>query len=189
MIKFLIFITIFSSFSLLLTSSAFAQDCGASPYFVPEACPTTYQPDFNCQTEKILNPGTQCCPNICPGDSGVGQPEELEVVTSIFNNKIGVKSGEQIPTLINLVVTTLLGIVSVYATVMGIYIAGFVRARSTDDAEIAKANKTLGTLIAGFLLAWSFIFIIQVVANFLGLGSLSNLELIDETNADVITIE
>lgn len=189
MTKFFIFIISISSISFLLVSNASAQDCGQAPYFIPDACPTTYQPDFNCQKEKIFNPGSDCCINICPGDTGVEDPQELQNLATIFNNKIGIKSGEQIPTLINLAITTMLGLASVYAIVMGVYIAGFVRARSTDEAEIEKANKTLGTLIAGFILAWSFIFIIQIVANFLGLGSLSNLQLIDDSNSDVITIE
>ncbi len=158
------------------------------PICVPTGCPEDYVPDFDCVSKQLLNPADGCCENKCRGEAGQDQPTEFKPLFTFFDTDVRVETGQQIPTLINLVITTFLGLISVYAAVYGIYIAGFVRAKTTDAAEIERVNKILRNLILGFILAWSFIIIIQLVANTLGLGSLNSLELVEEGGSDVITI-
>ncbi len=153
--------------------------CKSSPICIPSECPNDYEPDFNCINKKLFDPSYGCCENKCKGSPSPTQiPSELSPLITIFGQTFAIKNGQQIPTLINLAISTVLGVISVYAVLNGIYLTGFKRANTTDQAEIEKINKNLTTMILGFILAWSFIIIIQLVSSLLGLGSLSNLTVI-----------
>ncbi len=148
---------------------------------IPSACPNDYEPDFNCINERLFNPDSTCCQNKCKGSAGAPNvtTPEIQPLIRFFGRTLAIREASQLPVIINLAITTFLGFVSVYAVVYGIYVAGFIRARTTNEEEIQKANKTLIYLFAGFILAWSFIIIIQLIANVLGLGSLNNLVVVD----------
>jgi hypothetical protein len=177
----------------------------SSPIYIPPECPTAcnednntncFVPDNDCVSRKLFDPSYPCFENKCRGTAGsADKADEVTTLLQAFGTKVIVKTNDPVKfvaVLINLAITTFLGLISVYAIIYGVYVGGVKRAQSIDDAEIAAANKTLVTLIAGFILAWSFIFIIQVVSSILGLGNLSDLELISssgEATGDTITID
>lgn len=189
------------SFGLVFSQSVVAQDPTEIEYVdyrfncLDEACRGVdsegvpkYQTDYNCVQKRIFEPGVDCCELKCTGESGEGKVEELEVLFEIFGRQYGISGADKIPFLINMAISSVLAAISIYAVLYGFYIGAFVRARTTDEAEIEKANKTLVYLIAGFVLAWSFVFIIQIIASLLGWGSLTDLTVIDDTGGTVITI-
>jgi hypothetical protein len=170
-----------------------------SPICIPPSCPTDYEPDFNCIQKQILDPTAKnpssaqfCCENKCKDIGGLpteDRARQLDPLFTFFGQTLYVSVAERIPTLINLAITTALGLMSVYTVVYGTYVAGYKRTQTTDPGEIEKISKTLKNLVLGFVLAWSFIFIIQLVASLLGLGSLSNLTLVGDGGGSTITIE
>lgn len=141
-----------------------------------------FEPDFSCINRKILDPTFDCCENKCVGAAdSVELPEEYTKVISVFGSTIVIDTSDPIgviSVLVNLAITTVLGFISLYALIRGIYEGGIKRAKSIDAGEIEASNKTVQTLILGFVLAWSFIFIIQFVASIIGLGSLSDLQVL-----------
>lgn len=169
----------------------------SAPFDIPDACPSPkdpnssntnyYVPNFECINRKLLDPSYSCCRNICAEKAGgidiAAQPEVFQKLFSFFGRTIAITSGNQLIAIFNIAITTILGIFTVIALVFGVYIGAFVRARTTDQEEIANANRTLVNIIIGFTLAWSFLFIIQIVMGFLGLGNLSNLVFL-ENNPD-----
>lgn len=155
---------------------------------IPSGC-TDYEIDAECVREKFIRPNTICCPNKC-----VGEP--TTVSDSVFSSfqifgtsfQLSLGNPQTIPTLVNLALTTVLGIVSIFVLFRAIYVAAFVRTSTNDPAKIQAVNKELTNLMIGFALAWGAIFIVQAVANVLGLGSLNNLTLTGVEGAYVITI-
>ncbi len=159
---------------------------------LPEACQNAgqFEPDFNCINRKLLNPSVDCCEDKCSDDNQEFTiPNELDPLFSFFGYTFAVKDGQQIPTLINLAISTFLGFVSVYALGMGIYQGAVVRARTTDPEKIAEVSKSFVALVGGFILSWGFIVIMQVVANLIGLGSLQDLTIIGDDGGTTITID
>lgn len=168
-----VFVTI-SVFLILVVTAVFTVNRvqASNPICIPAGCPDTYVPDFTCQYRKLLDPSDGCCENKCPGTASVSEPAEYTTLVSFFGRGIYLYSDAKIVSLINLAVTSFLAGISIFALVYGIYIAGVVRANTTDAAKIQETNKILQRLILGFILAWMFIFIMQVVMNLLGLGDL-----------------
>lgn len=177
--------------SLFLKEFVNGQADGVICADVYKVCPDTFIPDFNCTNRRIFDPIVKCCENKCPGaTTQTDQAVEFSTLISFFGNSLTIKSAQQIPTLINLAITTVLGLFSVYAIGYGMFVAGFVRAKTTNEEEIVKANKTLITLILGFVLAWGFIIIMQFVANIVGVGSLSNMQFLQENpDGSVVVIQ
>ncbi len=191
--------------SLVLASSikiSAATDCVA-PYFIPDACAVPYIPgkspgytaDLNCQIVRITKPGTteaQCCPNICVDTDGTRISATLptEVTqTEVFGTNIRINP-DSAGTIINILFTTVLGLVSVYAIIRGIYVTGVKRPMAIEAEKIAEINKELTNLVIGLIISWGFIILIQVVANLLGVGQLSNLDISGgESGGTVITIK
>ena len=181
-------------FSLIIVSFIifyiFTGETKAQLSCLPEDCrgQGQYTIDFSCVNKKITSPGFNCCEEKCVGDPGATDVlnEEIEPLFSFFGYTFAVREGQQIPVLINLVITTFLGIVSVYTLGMGIYQGAVVRARATDPETIAAVQKTVLTLIIGFILSWGFIVIIQVIANLIGLGSLQDLTLVGDGGINII---
>lgn len=179
-------------------SSISASQCTA-PYYIPSGCESPYVPgqragytaDLNCQLEKLVNPGSDCCPNICVDRSGnpsvsVDNPDlfwDLEV----FGTLIRINP-ENTPVLVNILFTTALGIVSLYVIIRGIYVTGVKRPMAITPEEIAEINKELTNLVIGAIICWGFIILIQVVANLLGVGSLGSLDFSGGSSGSVITI-
>lgn len=176
-----------------------------APYYIPNACPAPYRPgisggytaDLNCQLQRITSPGTRCCPNICVNADGSRQSGTLpgegnpELFRSfeVFNTTIRVNP-DNIGTIINILFTTVLGFVSLYAIVRGIYVTGVKRTMVSTPDEIAAINQELTNLVIGAIICWGFIIIIQVIANLIGVGQLSNLDISGgDTGGVVITIK
>lgn len=179
---------VLSAFQLIQPISAQTDELTCADVY--RRCRESYIPDFNCTNRRIFDPKVTCCENKCPEDAISPEASEFSTLISFFGNSLTIKSTQQIPTLINLAITTILGFFSIYALGYGMYVAGVVRAKTTNEEEIVKANKTLITLILGFILAWGFIIIMQFVANLVGVGSLANLQLIQEQpSGSVVVIE
>jgi len=176
-IKIVIVFTLIISAYLLVTGKVYADQGDAScppPFYVPPSCTTDFVPDLNCQANKISNPDDKCCPNVCPGSKG----EIIDPSSSTYRKFVifGTEfrlDPNKVPAVIKVVFQTFLGIVSIYALVRGVYVAGFKRTTVNTPDEIAKINKELTNLVIGFMICWGFILVVQVVGNFLGLGSLN----------------
>lgn len=171
------------------------------PRYIPSSCQTPYQPgksggytaDLNCTAAKFIDPSNNCCPNRCVDTQGnaVGTSEDLPGEYrqfEVFGTSIRINPNN-IGTLINLAFTTFLGLVSLYTIVRGIYVAGVKRPNSTNDEDIANISKELINLIIGFVICWSFIIVIQLLANFLGIGKLSDLDFTSGSGNLVITVK
>ena len=190
------------SVSLLSVKVSAASDCIA-PYFIPNKCQNPYiagqaegyTADLNCQLVRITQPGTpaaSCCPNICVGPDGkeIGgktNPKEFQKL-EVFGTTIKINP-DNIGTIINILFTTVLGIVSLYAIFRGIYVTGVKRPLAITADQIAEINKELTNLIIGVIICWGFIIVIQVIANLLGVGQLNNLDFSSDSSGTVITIQ
>jgi hypothetical protein len=190
----------FKVFALIIIASLFigfkvhAQipGCNVAPFYVPDACPSPYIPgkaagytaDLNCQLKRITNPQNPgCCINKCVDADGedtgsVTSAENPAVFTNleVFGTTIKINPNN-IGTIINILFTTVLGLVSIYAIARGIYVTGVKRPMATTPDQIAEINKELTNLIIGVIISWGFIIVIQVVANLLGVGQLNNLDI------------
>lgn len=132
-------------------------------------------PDFNCINRRFIDPSVNCCEDVCEGTSPVSREPTFDEF-EIFGAAIRVREDRKIIALINVGVTTFLGIVSLYALGRGIYIAGIKRPDATDD-QLTEINRELTNMLIGFAITWGFIIIMQVVSSFLGLGSINELVL------------
>ncbi len=184
-----------ASVSYVKAAGQCSGDCTA-PCYIPSACTKAYNPgvsggytaDINCATKSILDPSILnhsspkfCCPNKCVDSNGndaataTGEDttfKKFEVFGTTFRvnpNNVG--------TIINIIMISILGAISVYVLIRGIYVAGIKRTMAVTDEEIANLNKELTNLVIGFIICWGFIIVIQLVANLLGVGSLSNLDI------------
>lgn len=207
-----LFIGVFFVLSLIPFFIISAQDAASCPppYYIPTACPSPYIPgqkggytaDLNCKLENFFT-GTsldttntaRCCPNRCVDASGdkvtvsgfwpTSNPSEFRSF-EVFGTTIRINP-DNIPSLINILFTTALGLVSLYTIARGIYVAGVKRSSAQSAEDIANVTKELTNLLVGALIAWGFIIVIQVVAGFLGVGQLNNLDISGGDNL-VVTI-
>lgn len=179
--------------------------CEGDPYKIPAQCEDNFVIDQECQTIKILSPQSEqartCCLHKCKDEqtSVTGNTDNiLDQKDLSFLNVFGVRLGldfsesgrtKTITTLINLVITTILGIFSMYALFRGVYLVAIQRPVLIKPEDISKLNKQFTSLIVGFVLAWGIIFIIQVVFAFLGLGSLTDFNFENAANGITITIK
>ncbi|MEO6728958.1 MAG: hypothetical protein ABIM99_03485 [Candidatus Dojkabacteria bacterium] len=191
----LILSSLFTLLSFAKVEAKIPAGC-AAPFEIPTACPTScsnkddsgcYVPDFDCSNAKLLDPTVSCCKNKCnnEGPIVVLPPPIIETLRSfnIFGTKFTI-STTKIPNLINAAISTFLGLVSAYALVRGMYIGAVLRTRATTSEDIVKVNKEIINLIIGFVLAWSFIFIIQFIASVIGIGDLNSLN-VTNTGAEI----
>lgn len=184
------FSVVILSNTMSLSAQSQVQELGCTaPYYIPSACKTPYVPgrsagytaDLNCQLERISNPASRCCPNYCVDSSGeaVGlstETNELVSALEVFNTTIKV-SPDNLGVLINILFSTVLGLVSLYTIIRGIYVTGVKRPMATSADDIANLNKELTNLIIGAVICWGFIILIQVVANLFGVGQLNSLDI------------
>lgn len=150
------------------------------------ACPTScaaglqLKIDFYCQREKILNPSsdraTSCCLNYCedpstPYDDVAGS---LTLNVNFFGVTLRLNNEKRIAQLIYLVFNTFLGLVAAMAGFLSVY-AGWQRARVQKDEDISKNRALINNLVWGFVIIGVSFGIVQLVANFFQLGSLSDI--------------
>lgn len=174
------FAKIFPIFFIILFLGSFAVIPSVSAKICNPSCPDSDKdgnpdrvPDFNCINQRFIDPGVNCCEDKCAGDA----IEEVEPVfenLEVFGASFRVREDRKIIALINLGVTTFLGFASLYALGRGVYLAAIKRPDATDD-DLSKINKELTNMLIGFAISWGFIIIMQVVASFLGLGSINEL--------------
>lgn len=197
-------------FALFISSVVFIQgswnkaDAASSceaPYYIPSGCGNdangnpNIEPDYECMNVKILKPGSSlaqsCCINKCKGGTGTTPGQETASLRRLeaFGAQFAI-SASSIPKIINIVFSTVLGLISIYVLIRGIYVAGVKRTQATSADQIATLNKELTNLVIGFIILWSIIFIIQVVFGLLGLGSVSDIKIgTDPSDKNVIVIQ
>jgi hypothetical protein len=151
----------------------------ACPDGYPPQCPDDYVPDFSCILAKTVNPGGSgrviCCENKCRNDADTSSGQVDDILASyreinFFNTDI-LLNEKKIPNLINLAFSTVVGLAGLYALIRGIYVAGFKRPNAITSDELQKVNKELTNLLIGFVLTFSFIFIIQLVISILNIDA------------------
>lgn len=183
---------------LAFLSPVKAQVDGCDARNIPVNCPqpcdndnmeNCYVPDFDCVNYKFRDPSFQCCINQCKnapseGDQN-GQVQQFFSQFNFFGTNIRLDPA-RIPSLLNLLVTTILGINAVYALFRGMYIGLVIRSQTIDDAEIQKVSAEARNLFIGAALSFGTIFIVQLVANFLGVGQITTLDF--SNVGDTITI-
>ena len=173
--------------------------CGYSPICVPEECPFDYVTNSACILEKILHPESElaqtCCENACVDEEGniidsykTETPEELYEIVSMFGQTISIKDEHRVAAIVNLVITSILGGISLFATGYGTLLAAYKRPNTVDPAEIEKISGTLKTLLLGFIISWGFIFIIQFFSTLVGIGNLSELIVLGDNEEASTTI-
>lgn len=191
------------SFLLILLSVAFLilavfshpriNAAGDDPICVPDCgASLEYVPDFQCINRKLLDPEEDCCENRCanaiPGDPSSQDPAAFQELVNVFGTTIAIETNEPfgvIAVIVNVLITTVLGFISLYTLVKGIYVGGIKRANTVEAGEIEEISQTIRTMFLGFILAWSFIFIIQFITGIIGLGSLNDLVVLeDDPGAD-----
>ncbi len=197
------FIFVFPLFSPRVNALTADPDVCLPPHGIPSMCQDSYTLDNKCNVARIINPEVDCCINKCTNiDNGYDPDAECSGpgdpdcdVTSVLNslNIFGTKiqySNEKIPSLVQLGLSAFLAVVSFYALFRGMYLYSIKRTQTTDAAEIGKINKEFGNIIIGFVLAWSAIFIVELVMRILGLPTLTQitLERIDDGSASNVII-
>lgn len=178
---------------LLVTISLFIATVFVAPVSVgAQVCTKTCsgdakpQLDYQCQRAKIFNPDTayakDCSICLCPGDSqapSTGYKSLIDV--NVFGTGIRVNSPESIGQLLYLLFSMFLGIVALAAVILGVY-AGFNWSRAETDDDIAKAKKVMVNAIIGFVLVVIGFLFAQLLASFLGVGSLDQLVQVEFSN-------
>lgn len=172
----------------------------ASGICIPVDCPNDYVPNLKCSSAKLLNPALDCCENKCRDDgnavrnsggsvidpANVQQPQiEGFLQFDIFGSQIKINP-ERLPALFLTVISSIMFGISIYVLVKGIYVAGVKRTQAVSPEEIAKINKQFTGLVVGFVLLWSFIFIMQVVFSFLGLGNITSLDFSQSEGSNIV---
>jgi hypothetical protein len=151
---------------------------------VPSNCPQEYEVDFSCQKAKILSPSVSCFLHKCPDapsyaelqkdDSRSGQGSEDKFSLDAFGARFSVDSGKEIAAIVNISISTFLGVVSLYSLVRAFYVAGVKIAGTVDSEKLEEAKRELIQLVLAFVIAWSAIFILQIVFTVLGLGNIND---------------
>lgn len=181
-----------SSYLTMFDATVLANQCEDGDYSylnsVPENCPDNYEVDFSCQSAKILNPSVDCCDYKCPDASSYDEQQEGEksnenslwLRLDPFGARLNIDSGKEIAAVINILISTFLGIISLYALLRGIYVAGFKVSQTTENEKLTEARTEIVQMILAFVIAWSAIFVLQFVFTLLGLGSINSYVLFGE---------
>jgi hypothetical protein len=202
----LLFVFSFFLFSLLLPHGFISAQTQVGDFVidvggrcVPQDCYDTgeFVPDTQCvlkqfQTPEARDPDSPefCCENKCIGTESDTESAFTELI-NVFGTRIYVTTQARVAALINLVLSSILGLISAYTLISGILLAAYKLPNTVDPEEISQIQKSITTMIVGFILAWSFIFIIQFISTLLGIGNLAEMIVLgepDEVNQTTITI-
>lgn len=129
--------------------------------------------DFACQRKRLVNPSDLCCLYVCPGNQSVGQGDEI-IDVNIFGINIRARDGALLQTLLFVGFNSFLGVVAIVLTFLGIG-AAINRANAQSDDDIAKASKTITNAFVGLVMIVLSFVAAQLLASFLGLGSLNDM--------------
>ncbi len=146
-------------------------------YECPEGC-SDYRVDFACQRAKLVDPKVDCEVCVCAGDINI-RIKTLDIPINIFNVAIRLDSDKAVGQLIFLVMSMFLGVVALATAGLGIF-AAVKRAQAETDDDVAQAQKTMTNALVGFVLVVISILIAQLVASYLGVGSLDTISRLDE---------
>lgn len=167
--------------------------CPIQSTCIPAGCsnPGEYEPDYACILSKSLpTPGSSgrvdCCENKCKDDSvAIDTPPELNFFAfEIFNTKVNI-TYEKIPTIINFIFSTVIGVLAIYAAIRGIYIYAIKLPNTTKDEDIAAVSKEARAILIGFVLALTFLLLTQIIFSVLGLPALNTINFQVNPNATV----
>jgi hypothetical protein len=176
--------------ALIVAASAFAFPVNALSYSNLSAaeagCGTRgVVIDFACQREKLLTPTASCGIYICVGDREFGTPSEA-LDLNFFGVRINAKDDNLLQTMIFVGFNVFLGAVVMVVALYGVR-GAFLRARAESDEDLMKANKVMTNAVFGIgIIAVSFI-LAQLIASFLGLGSINEIVSFDEFNLQTDT--
>lgn len=157
--------------------------CPIQSTCIPAGCsgPGEYEPDYACILAKSLpTPGSSgrvdCCENKCKDESvAIDTPAELDFFAfEIFNTKVNI-TYEKIPTIINFIFSTVIGVLAIYAAFRGIYIYAIKLPNTTKEEDIAAVSKEARAILIGFILALTFLLITQIIFSILGLPALNTI--------------
>lgn len=178
------------SFSTIFIVGKFivsAQDPCSS---VVNTCPTPcaggsqntncYIPNFDCLSQRVLDPMIICCISKCANEQISGSElEQLRVFYRTFNffgTKVNINTDSLVGWL-TLGIQAFLAVVSIIALVKGIK-AGVIDVPKGE--ELDKVKRDITNTIMGFILAWGAIFIIQIILSVLGIPGLNELVIIGD---------
>lgn len=159
--------------ALIVPSRVSAQVCttcggGAEP-----------QVNFTCQRAKIFDPdsayakGCDLC--ICPGEKPDNDTKDATTVDlNIFGINFRLNSTRAVSQFIYLLFMFFMGVIAIATVVYGIY-GAVKRSQSEDEENIAASQKIITNAIVGFILVIVGILGAQLVANFLGVGTLNEI--------------
>lgn len=188
---------IISSIVNLVSARSAPSECQINPYKEPSGC-SDFIIDSDCQARRILNPSpdeTCCilnCRSIITSDSVVISTPTLDQFTSLnlfgtrFN--IDLNNRKNVEMLINLGIITIISVIAIYALFRGAYLAGFVLPSIDKEDDASRVSRELRNLVFGFVLAVGSIVIVQLVFTVLGLGSLQDLSLFEDSNGFTIIV-
>lgn len=151
---------------------------GAQPVYA--ACTDTYctdcenpKVDLTCQRKRLVDPTDSCTLLYC-GDSQAKPPElgSETVSFNFFGVTIRMNSSRQLETILYVIFTLFLGVVAIGTVAYGIY-GAFKRAGAQSADDVASAVKIMQNALVGFLIAGLALLIAQLVASFIGVGSLT----------------
>lgn len=167
--KFVLTLTILFSGMMLfaLPVSTRAQD-------VCTKCPDGSDPkiDFECQRQKILNPKASCDVCLCAGESNPSSAEAFDL--NFFGINLRLRSDAALAQILYLGFSVFLGIVAFVVVGLGIY-GAVKRSNAETDDDIAAAQKIITNAVIGFIMIVVSLLVVQLVASFLGLGSINEI--------------
>lgn len=137
-------------------------------------CPGGGEPriDFECQRRKILDPKAGCDVCLCTGESNASTGDAFDL--NFFGIKLRLRSDAALAQILYLGFSVFLGVVAFVVVGLGIY-GSVKRSRSETDDDIAAAQKIITNAVVGFIIIVISLLVVQLVASFLGLGSINEI--------------
>lgn len=129
--------------------------------------------DLGCQRERLFNKEATCNLYYCDGQGASGSDQNL-IEVNFFNVRFKLNSAAAIQQIMFVVASLFLGVVAIFLAFIGVY-AGVKRSQAEKDEELQKANKMLSNALAGLAIIAVSLVIAQLIAAFLGVGSLTDI--------------
>lgn len=148
-----------------------------------DSCPTAnIKIDFSCQRAQLVNPSSQCCVSYCALTAGTTQTYYSADANILNVNFFGINlhfnSANSIAQMVLLGFSIFLAVIALFLLSRAVY-ASYLRAKADDAADASKAFKLIQNSVVGFVIIAIAIVIVQLVASFAGVGSIT--EIIDFT--------
>lgn len=144
-------------------------------------CGDDSEPEVNltCQRARIFDPqssyANSCDLCICPGDNPDNNPGDSTTVDlNIFGINFRLNSAHAVSQLIYLGFMFFFGVIAIATVGLGVY-GAVKRSQSEDEDNIATSQKIITNAIIGFILVIVGILGAQLVASFLGVGTINEI--------------